>query len=122
ALELDPKQRAALGELEKLCRKHAKWSKLVAAYKKLGDATFGKDSAVFHFLAGGILDEKMKAPDLTAKAFKSSLTAGPEDARILTTIASFFERRKLWEDAVAAIEAQVILPENAKDKAKLLRK
>lgn len=122
ALELDPKQRTALTELEKLCRKHNKWNKLVAAYKKLGDASFGKDAAVFHFLAGGILEDKIKAPDLAQKAYKASLGAGPDDIRILGTITSFFEKRKAWEDAVAALEAQVPLGENAKEKAKLLRR
>jgi tetratricopeptide (TPR) repeat protein len=122
ALEIDSKQRPALAELEKLCRKHQKWPKLVAAYKKLGDASSGKDAAVFHFLAGGILDERMKAPDLAAKAYKSSLQAGPEDARILGTIVAFFEKRKSWVDVIEALEAQTLYADNAKEKAKLLRK
>ena len=122
ALALDPKQRTALAELEKLCRKHNKWNKLVTAYKKLGDASTGKDAAVFHFLAGGILEDKVKAADLAQKAYKASLVAGPDDLRILGIISAFFEKRKAWEDAVAALEAQVPLGENVKDKAKLLRK
>jgi tetratricopeptide (TPR) repeat protein len=122
ALELDPKQRGALVELEKICRKHAKWNKLVAAYKKLADTTFGKDSAVFHFFAGTMLDEKLKQYDYASRAFKQSLEAKPEDARIYGTIASFFEKRKAWDDCLAALEAQVPLCDGPKEKAKALRK
>lgn len=122
ALELDSKQRGALVELEKLCRKHAKWNKLVAAYKKLADTTTGKDAAVFHFFAGTILDERLKQYDYAARAFKSSLEAGSGESKIITTIASFFEKRKAWDDCVAAHEALVPLGENNKEKAKLLRK
>ncbi|MEZ0228509.1 MAG: tetratricopeptide repeat protein, partial [Planctomycetota bacterium] len=122
ALEVDPKQRGALVELEKLCRKHNKWNKLVAAYKKLADTTTGKDAAVFHFFAGTILDEKLKQFDYAARAFKSSLDLGSAEAKIITHIATFFEKRKAWDECLAAHEAMIPLAENAKEKAKLLRK
>ncbi|HZU96385.1 MAG TPA: hypothetical protein VFF73_06830, partial [Planctomycetota bacterium] len=122
ALELDPKQRGALVELEKLCRKHLKWNKLVSAYKKLADTSTGKDAAVFHFFAGTILDERLKQYDYASRAFKSSLEAGSGEAKIVTTIALFFEKRKQWDDCLAAHEGLIPLAENAKEKARLLRK
>jgi tetratricopeptide (TPR) repeat protein len=122
ALELDPKQRPALVELEKLCRKHSKWNKLVGAYKKLADSTTGKESAVFHFFAGTILDEKLKQYEFATRAFRSALEAKPDKLEIVGNIATFFEKRKSWDDAVNANEAIVLLTENPKEKAKVLRK
>src|SRR5437763_1644130 len=81
-----------------LARKAGAWRTLIAAYKKMGESAKGKDAAVFHFLAASVIDEKLKAPEEAERAFRASLEAIPEDARILTAIQAFFERRGLWKD------------------------
>ena len=72
-------------------------------------------------LRGHILDEA-KQYDYAARAFKSSLDAGSGENKIITHIATYFEKRKAWDDCLAAHEALVPLAENAKEKSKLLRK
>src|SRR5262249_36646580 len=90
--------------------------------KKLADTTTGKDAAVFHFFAGTVLDERLKQYDYAARAFKSSLEAGSGELKIIQTIAGFFEKRKAWEDCLAASEAMIPLEPGPKEKGRALRK
>lgn len=124
AIEVNPKARQPLADLEPLAKKHGKFAALVQAYQHLAGATQEKESAIFQFLAGGVLKDSVKNLDDASKAFAASLEAGPKDPRALTDMARFFEQRAEWSLAAKALfqHLDVVPQDDVKERVRILKR
>ncbi|MCO5166416.1 MAG: hypothetical protein M9894_08630 [Planctomycetes bacterium] len=123
AIEANPKSRLPLDDLEQLAKKHQRWDALVQAYRALAGAAQDKQAAIYHFLAGTILDESAKDPEEATRAFAAALDAGPKDARILGTITRFFERRGEWALAARGLFQHLeVAQDDPKERVRLLKR
>jgi tetratricopeptide (TPR) repeat protein len=107
-IELDPRNRAALGALGRLCASAGEWEGLLAAFDAEARAARDpRDRAHRTFKAGEVLEERLDRVGEAVERYREALAVDPDLVPARAALERLYERGERWEDLCALLEAEL---------------
>ncbi|MCB9531627.1 MAG: tetratricopeptide repeat protein [Myxococcales bacterium] len=109
-LAIDPADRHAIGELERLFTQTARWEDLVENYeRKLALAGSDDERRDLQFTLGAVLETELDDPDRAIGAYRAVLDAFPTDLEALQALDRLFLQTENWYELLEVLRREIDL-------------
>lgn len=122
-LELDPRNREAMGELKGMYERRRDWDKLIHVAQLEIDLLESDDErAAAYVEVAQLATTKVKRPQISMELWEKVVEFDPNNIEALSSLEALYERNKDWDKLADVCQRQVTLIDDPENKAQILQK